>query len=552
MSYRLGQLVESRTTPLTMRRGNSNLSTRVKSAASLSADASSKDKAKGAGGGEFTLYNTKTRRKEVFMPRQTEASTDLPVSMYVCGVTVYDYSHIGHARVYTVFDVLYRYLLYLKHDVIYCRNFTDIDDKIIKRANETSQDTGEVTRRFIAEFQTDMVALGNLPPTLEPKATEHIADMIDQIEKIIENGHAYAVDGDVYFHVPSLEGYGSLSGRRQEDNRAGERVDVDSKKRDAADFALWKAKKEGEPSWPSPWGEGRPGWHIECSAMIHKLLGEQIDIHGGGQDLTFPHHENELAQSMACCDQDSDTFSRWWVHNGFVNVNTEKMSKSLGNFFTIRDVLEKYDARALRFFLLNTHYRSSINFSDSLLDEASARCYYLYQTIVDCMAVLAEAEGVDPPLPSLEDCKAHKESKNMLQDAIRAMSDDLGTQQALATLSPVLKSMNEFLHTKKGRKNPKRLEALKGCYSGVSEVLAMLGLDSKDYKGILVSLKASALRRCGRTAEEVEEVIRMRQEARKNKDFGKSDQLREELMDQGIALLDTPQGTEWRPVSIVN
>ena len=488
----------------------------------------------------FMLYNTKAREKQLFVPRGGKE----PISMYVCGVTVYDYSHIGHARVYTVFDVLYRYLLWRGYDVIYCRNFTDIDDKIIKRAQETGEDTNDVTRKFIDEFHVDMVSLGNLKPTLEPKATEHIADMIEQIENIVENGHGYEVDGDVYFDVPSLDGYGSLSRRKQDDNRAGERVDVDSRKKDPADFALWKSRKPGEPFWESPWGEGRPGWHIECSSMIHKLLGEKIDIHGGGLDLTFPHHENELAQSMASCKQCSDDFSRFWVHNGFVNVDAEKMSKSLGNFFTIRDVLERYHPKALRFFLLNTHYRSSINFSDSLLNEASARCYYLYQTLVDCMGVLGEE------VPTLADCEKHKESKEMLSDALRAMGDDLGTQQALAIFSPALKSMNEFLHTKKGRKNPKRVEALKGYYSGISEVLKILGLESEDYQAILDGLKVSALARCGRTAEEVENIITMRQDARKNKDFEKSDQLREELMGDGIALLDTPQGTEWRPVSI--
>ncbi|QDZ23563.1 cysteine--tRNA ligase [Chloropicon primus] len=496
-------------------------------------------------GPQVVLYNTKARKKQEFEARDPQTRS---VTMYVCGVTVYDFSHIGHARVYTVFDVLYRFLRWRGYDVVYCRNFTDIDDKIIKRAQEVGQDCNAITDKFIDEFHTDMASLGNLSPTLEPRATEHIDAMIEQISRIIDNGHGYVVDGDVYFSVPSLGDYGSLSGRKQDDNRAGERVTVDERKRDPADFALWKAKKEGEPFWESPWGQGRPGWHIECSAMIHKLLGTEIDIHGGGLDLTFPHHENELAQSMASCKQCSDQFSRFWMHNGFVNVNTEKMSKSLGNFFTIREILERYHPKALRFFLLNTHYRSAINFSDGMLNEASARSYYLYQTLADCEDLLFEGEGTEA---TAEDCCATFEgSKVMLEDCMRAMSDDLGTQQTLSVLSPVLKSMNELLHTKKGRKNPEREKQLRGYYAGVTEIMQVLGLACADYKDVLQGMKECALRRCGRSAEEVEGMIKRRQEARKNKDFELSDRLRDELVNDGIALLDSPQGTVWQPVSI--
>ena len=327
-------------------------------------------------GVNFMLHNTMSRKKEVFTPRPEMGNK---VTMYVCGVTVYDYSHIGHARVYVAFDILYRHLMRLGYDVTYCRNFTDIDDKIIKRASESGESCESLTDRFIDAFHEDMAALGCLRPTVEPRATQHVDDIIDFTQRLIDSGNAYAVDGDVYFAVDSLPKYGALSGRNQEDNRAGERIKVDGRKKNAADFALWKSSKPGEPTWSSPWGEGRPGWHIECSAMIEKILGNSIDIHGGGQDLVFPHHENELAQSTAAAQcgcgkshggggdggeqQEETEFVRYWVHNGFVKVDSEKMSKSLGNFFTIREVLNRYDAYALRFMLLGTHYRAPINYT---------------------------------------------------------------------------------------------------------------------------------------------------------------------------------------------
>ncbi|XP_056174874.1 cysteine--tRNA ligase, chloroplastic/mitochondrial isoform X2 [Syzygium oleosum] len=320
---------------------------------------------------ELRLFNTMSRKKEAFRPR-----VEGKVGMYVCGVTAYDLSHIGHARVYVTFDVLYRYLKNLEYEVCYVRNFTDVDDKIIARANELGEDPISLSKRYCEEFRVDMMHLHCLPPSVEPRVSDHMPQIIDMIKKILDNGCAYQIDGDVYFSVDKFPEYGQLSGRKLEDNRAGERVAVDSRKKNPADFALWKSAKEGEPFWESPWGPGRPGWHIECSAMSAAYLGYSFDIHGGGMDLVFPHHENEIAQSCAACRKSNISY---WIHNGFVTVDSEKMSKSLGNFFTIRQVIELYHPLALRLFLLGTHYRSPINYADVQLESASERMYYIYQ-----------------------------------------------------------------------------------------------------------------------------------------------------------------------------
>ncbi|XVF84371.1 hypothetical protein PTKIN_Ptkin17bG0031200 [Pterospermum kingtungense] len=320
---------------------------------------------------ELWLHNTMSKKKEVFKPK-----VEGKVGMYVCGVTAYDLSHIGHARVYVTFDVLYRYLKHLGYEVCYVRNFTDVDDKIIARANELGEDPISLSKRYCDEFNQDMVHLHCLPPSVEPRVSDHMPQIIDMIKQIVYNGYAYKVEGDVFFLVEKFPDYGQLSGRKLEDNRAGERVAVDSRKRNPADFALWKSAKEGEPFWESPWGPGRPGWHIECSAMSAAYLGHSFDMHGGGMDLVFPHHENEIAQSCAACKHSNVSY---WIHNGFVTVDSEKMSKSLGNFFTIRQVLDVYHPLALRLFLIGTHYRSPINYSDVLLESASERIFYIYQ-----------------------------------------------------------------------------------------------------------------------------------------------------------------------------
>ncbi|XP_028094612.1 cysteine--tRNA ligase, chloroplastic/mitochondrial isoform X3 [Camellia sinensis] len=323
---------------------------------------------------EFQLYNTMTKQKEIFKPKEAGK-----VGMYVCGVTAYDLSHIGHARAYVAFDVLFRYLQHLGYEVKYVRNFTDVDDKIIRRANELGEDPLALSSRYCQEFIDDMVDLQCLPPTHQPRVSEHMDQIRDMIAQIIRNGCAYEVEGDVYFSVDKYPNYCQLSGRKLEDNRAGERVAVDSRKQNPADFALWKAAKPGEPSWDSPWGPGRPGWHIECSAMSAHYLTYSFDIHGGGMDLIFPHHENELAQSCAAC---SDSNVSYWVHNGFVTANDEKMSKSLGNFFTIREVTKLYHPLALRHFLMGTHYRSPVNYSISQIEIASEAVFYVYQDLI--------------------------------------------------------------------------------------------------------------------------------------------------------------------------
>ena len=513
------------------------------------------------------LYNTLSRKKELFVPRKDQGSK---VSMYVCGVTVYDYSHIGHARVYVAFDVLYRFLSSLGYDVTYVRNFTDIDDKIIARAEQSGENPLDLSRRFIVEFHQDMEALGCLRPTIEPLATDHIDDMIRSIQNIIDHGHGYVTEGDVFFDVDSLPGYGKLSGRSQENNRAGERVAIDSRKKSAADFALWKSAKPGEPTWDSPWGPGRPGWHIECSAMINSILGDTVDIHGGGQDLVFPHHENELAQARATAspcschhkqDSSDPEFVRYWVHNGFVNVDAEKMSKSLGNFFTIRDVLKQYHPFAMRLFLINTHYRQGVNYTQRGLEEASDRLYYIYQTIADIQdhldeigedGVLArnQAKSIASEKPKVNVKKANsgeQEAAELFSDVMNAMADDLNTPAAIAALSSPMKHLNELLHTKKGRKTLNRSQILAFYEHSLLNIMKILGLWTGDFKAALEDLKKLALKRAGISEEELDSAIDERASARAAKDFEAADAVRLRLEALGILIMDTPSGTTWKP-----
>ncbi|TYG99094.1 hypothetical protein ES288_A10G168500v1 [Gossypium darwinii] len=424
----------------------------------------------GSPSSEMWLHNTMSKKKELFKPKVEDK-----VGMYVCGVTAYDLSHIGHARVYVTFDVLYRYLKHLGYEVCYVRNFTDVDDKIIARANELVEDPISLSRRYCDEFIQDMVHLQCLPPSVEPRVSDHMPHIIDMIKQIVDNGYAYRVEGDVFFSVENFPEYGQLSGRKLEDNRAGEHVAVDSRKRNPADFALWKSAKEGEPFWESPWGPGRPGWHIECSAMSAAYLGYSFDIHGGGMDLVFPHHENEIAQSCAACKQSNVSY---WIHNGFVTVDSEKMSKSLGNFFTIREVINLYHPLALRLFLMGTHYRSPINYSDVLLESASERIFYIYQTLHDCENVLSQHDkGLQESIPP--------ETLNVINkfhnDFSTSMSDDLHTPVVLAALSDPLKTINDLLHTRKGKKQATRIESVAALEKIIRNVLSVLGLMPTSY-----------------------------------------------------------------------
>ena len=534
------------------------------------------------------LHNTQTRKKERFVPRDESGKN---VSMYVCGVTVYDYSHIGHARVYVAFDVLYRQLRSLGYDVTYVRNFTDVDDKIIKRAAENGETCDTLVDRFVDAFREDVNSLNCLPPTLEPRATRHMAEIISMTERLVRSGNAYATnDGDVYFAVDSLPAYGALSGRKQSDNLAGASDRVASaeagKKKNPADFALWKAAKPGEPTWSSPWGEGRPGWHIECSAMIEKCLGPAIDIHGGGMDLTFPHHENELAQSTAfnCgCGSGNEKrrlvepFVKYWVHNGFVKVDSEKMSKSLGNFFTIREVTEKYHPLALRWMLLGTHYRAPINYTQRALEEASDRLFYAYQTLADAKhaanaacteAAEKEKTAASKPQPpagiAADAIVLAGETKTSVS---AALADDLNTPACLAALSSPLKTLNDLVSTKKGKKAPGRALALVELTNAVEDALSRVGMpvpvveegekkgeENVDdvYEDVLRALRDLALTRAGMTAADVEAYVARREAARAAKDFETSDAIRDELKRVGVALMDgaAGAGTAWRPCTV--
>ena len=480
------------------------------------------------------IYNTMNRRKELFEPLEPGK-----VSMYVCGVTVYDYSHVGHGRVYVAFDAAYRHLKQSGFDVTYVRNFTDVDDKIIQRANERGEEPQALSERYIEAFHEDMDALGVLRPEVEPRVSTHIQEIIDLTQRILDAGHGYEIDGDVYFSIDSYPSYGKLSGRKLEDMRAGERVAVDERKKNPFDFALWKSAKPGEPTWPSPWGPGRPGWHIECSAMSCTHLGPTFDIHAGGKDLIFPHHENEIAQSEA---GNGAPFARYWLHNGFVNVDAEKMSKSLGNFFTIREVLKLYHPQAVRWFLLSTHYRAPINYTERTLETASDRVYYLHQTLADMAATLGGADATDDG-PILEpQCVEH-----VADQVRRAMDDDFNTAMVMGIIAEPLKLINDLHHTKQGRKRPGRLATLQALSEAMASVLEILGVGTNDPETVLAEMRAVFLVRRGLTEDGITEAIARRRGAREERNWDAADQIRDELLSRGVQLMDSHDGTTWRP-----
>ena len=486
------------------------------------------------------VYNTLTGEKELFVPL-----TPGKVGMYVCGVTVYDYCHIGHARAGVVFDIIFRYLNYAGYDVTYVRNYTDIDDKIINRANQEGTDYRTVADRYIQAFDEDMARLGLARPTVEPKATDHIGGIIAIIEALIAKGHAYVSDGDVYYAVETFPDYLKLSGRNLEDMQAGARVEVGDKKRHPMDFALWKGSKPGEPWWQSPWGEGRPGWHIECSAMSMEFLGKTFDIHGGGKDLVFPHHENEIAQSEAA---NGCQFVRYWLHNGFVNINAEKMSKSLGNFFTIREVLQQYDPETLRFFILSAHYRSPIDFSDQNLEEAQSGLERMYA----CLAALddllnREPLAVDSALPGGLSPVALELQERLSQFRhrfVEAMDDDFNAAQALGILFETVRIVNRFL-AEAGDVTPFSRSLLAQARDLFTETGGVLGLFTTAPALWLERIKAGKACRIDMSPEEIEGLIAERVEARRAKNFKRGDEIRDLLLAKGIQLLDSSQGTTW-------
>ncbi len=484
----------------------------------------------------LTIYNSRTRRKEPFTPIHPGE-----VRMYVCGVTVYDDAHIGHARCYVAFDAIHRHLLARDYRVTYARNFTDIDDKIIRRAAELNLAWDEVARRYMDSFGADMAALGVLPPTIEPRATEHIPEIIAQVQDLVRRGHAYALDnGDVYFAVRSFPAYGGLSGRDLEDMMAGARVEVDNRKQSPMDFALWKSSKPGEPAWDSPWGPGRPGWHIECSAMSQKYLGATFDIHGGGKDLLFPHHENEMAQAEAATGQ---PFVRYWVHNGFVQINSEKMSKSLGNFFTIKDILKTTRPEGLRLFLLSKHYRSPLDFSETAIKDAAAGLERLYTAL---LAAEQAADSDAAPVPAWL-----KEIEQANADFEQGMDDDFNTAGAIGALFGLARTTNRLAGE---APSPARDAGLKLCAGKLRELGGRLGILKEDPQQFLQGQAGQA----GQTGQGeaaaaqgpdpawIEAQIAARQAARKAKNFAEADRIRNELTGLGVLLEDGPQGTRWR------
>ena len=463
------------------------------------------------------IFNTLTRKKEDFIPLNPDE-----VKMYVCGPTVYNYFHIGNGRTFIIFDTIRRYLEYRGYNVKFVQNFTDIDDKMINKANEEGTTVKAVGDKYIDEYYKDADGLNIERATINPRATEFINNIVEFVKGLIEKGYAYEIDGDVYFRTKKFESYGKLIGQNLDDLQSGARINVDERKEDPMDFALWKSQKPGEPAWESPWGLGRPGWHIECSCMVKELLGDSIDIHAGGMDLAFPHHENEIAQSEALTGK---PFAKYWIHGAFLNVDNKKMSKSLNNFFTVRDVLEEYDADVVRFLMLSAHYRIQLNYSRDLLDSAKSSIERLYNAIGNLENLLEEVTREDMN----ESEKEYLSSlDNYRQKYIEKMDDDFNTADAISTLFDLVKSTNSNITINSSK------EICNKALDLIRELGAPLGILQKSTR---VSLE-----------EEIEGLIAKRQQARKDKDFALSDKIRDDLKERGIILEDTPQGVRWKKI----
>ncbi len=482
-------------------------------------------------GETIKVYNTMSGKKEEFVPVESGK-----VKMYVCGITAYDVCHLGHARSAIVFDIIKRYLRYRGYEVTHVRNITDIDDKIIARAAQEKISTEEVAKKYTEEYYNDMGLLGVSRADIEPNATDHISEMIDTIQALIDKGYAYPVDGDVYYEVRKFDGYGKLSKKNVDDLVSGARVDVDERKKSPLDFALWKSSKEGEPFWESPWGKGRPGWHIECTAMSSKYLGDSFDIHGGGADLTFPHHENEIAQSEAYSGKQ---FVKYWMHNGFITVDKEKMSKSLGNFFTIKEILNKYEPEVVRYFLLSAHYRSPIEFSDVQLNEAELSIDRYYTTVIRIDDFL-ETAGKKDKIASSE------ELENLLSSFKEkfhtAMDDDFNTALALGNIFELIREVNRFLDSKpSGQKARDLVVRTNELLAEIGGVLNIFNKTPKEWYSALMKVKEIDL-----TEDDLQDRIAERQKAREAKDWGAADDVRNELAEKGIILEDKKDGTGWK------
>jgi cysteinyl-tRNA synthetase len=459
------------------------------------------------------IYNTLTRKKEPFHPIEENK-----VKMYVCGPTVYNYIHIGNARPAIVFDTVRRYFEFRGYDVQYVSNFTDVDDKLIKAANELGEDVPTIAERFIQAYFEDVSALGCKKADVHPRVTENMDDIIHFIEKLIEKGYAYESEGDVYFKTRQFKDYGKLSHQSIDELRLGARIEIGEKKHDPLDFALWKKAKEGEIFWESPWGKGRPGWHIECSAMARKYLGDTIDIHAGGQDLTFPHHENEIAQSEALTEK---PFANYWMHNGYININNEKMSKSLGNFVLVHDILKKIDPQVLRFFMLSVHYRHPINFSEEVIESAKSGLDRLRTSYINLKHRLESSTNL-----THNDEEWLKKIEGFRQSFIQEMDDDFNTANAISVLFDMAKQANLYLQEKNTSE-----QIIRKFLTEFETLFAVLGLTLQEE--VLLD-------------EEIEELIEKRNEARKNRDFALADKIRDELKAKNIILEDTPQGTRWK------